>query len=210
MLKQITRVRAFTGLAILGFVCLAGQGAALGQFTQNRDMVKLDASSFPIEIGKGYRLFKVKCSGCHGLDISLKTNMSPERWTAEVKRMQAMASSRINDAQAKTITDFLIFDEANRKPPITQPASADGPETAPAGRALYYAQGCDACHSIGGKGGAGGPPMGDVGTRLSSDQLMQRMHDRRAGTVMPPLPTDTTDQQIRQLVDFLLTLKGKQ
>jgi mono/diheme cytochrome c family protein len=121
--------------------------------------------------------------------------------------MQAMPSSRFNDGEAKAIVDFVNYDEAHRKPSITPPASAEVPETASAGRKIYYAQGCDACHSIAGQGGP--MPMDDVGTRLSRDQMMQRMRGRRAGAVMPPLPSDTTDQQINQLVDFLVTLKGK-
>ena len=36
-----------------------------------------------------------------------------------------------------------------------------------------------------------------------------RMLSRRAGTVMPPLPPDMPTEQINQLVDYLMTLKGK-
>ena len=207
MLRRVASIRFVTLLSMLGFVWMSG--AASGQFTQNRDTVKVDSSGFPADVKLGFRLFKVKCNECHGLDLSLKTNMSSERWTAEVKRMRAMASSGIDDAQADAIVIFLNYDETHRKPSITPPASADVPEAVSAGRAIYYAQSCDACHSIGGKGGEGGPPMDDVGERLSRDRLMRRMQDRRAGAAMPPLPSDTTDQQITQLVEFLLTLKGK-
>jgi hypothetical protein len=51
--------------------------------------------------------------------------------------------------------------------------------------------------------------MDDVGATRSREQLIRRLQDRRAGAAMPPLPSDTTDQQINQIVDFLLTLKGK-
>jgi len=207
MLRKYAKIRFATSLSTLGFVWMSCAGPARGQFTQNRDAVKVDASGFPADVQKGFRLFKLKCNECHGLDVSLKTNMSPDRWTAEVKRMQAMPSSRFNDGEAKTIVDVLNYDEAHRKPSITPPASAGVPETVSAGRKIYYSQGCDACHSIAGQGGP--MPMDDVGMRLSRDQLMQRMRGRRAGAVMPPLPSDTTDQQINQLVDFLVTLKGK-
>ena len=207
MLRTYAKIRFTMSLSTLGFIWMNCAGPALGQFTQNRDTVKVDASGFPADVRKGFRLFKGKCNECHGLDVSLKTNMSPDRWTAEVKRMQAMPSSRFNDAEGKAIVDFLNYDEAHRKPSITPPADAGVPEAVSSGRKTYYAQGCDACHSIGGQGGP--MPMDDVGTRLSRDQMMQRMRDRRAGAVMPPLPSDTTDQQINQLVDFLVTLKGK-
>ena len=207
MLRKETKIRFLTILSATSFVCLSGAGDASAQYTQNRDTVKVDASGFPPGVLKGFRLFKEKCNECHGLDVSLKTNMSPDRWTAEVKRMQAMPSSRFNDGEARVIVDFLNYDEAHRKPSITPPASAEAPETVLAGRKTYYAQGCDGCHSIGGQGGP--MPLDEVGTRLSRDQLMQRMRDRRAGAVMPPLPSDITDQQISQLVDFLQTLKRK-
>lgn len=207
MLRNVGKHRFITSLSLVGFIWVGGTGTARGQFAQNRDTVKVDTSGFPADVQKGFRLFKVKCNECHGLDTSLKTNMSSDRWANAVKRMQAMASSRFNDADAKSILDFLNYDEAHRKPSITPPASADVPETVSAGRRLYYAQGCDGCHSITGQGGP--MPLDDVAKRLSRDQLMQRMRDRRAGAAMPPLPSDTTDQQINQLVDFLLTLKGK-
>jgi mono/diheme cytochrome c family protein len=47
-----------------------------------------------------------------------------------------------------------------------------------------------------------------VGNRVTRDQLVQRMQGRRAGTVMPALPSETTDEQINELVEYLLTLKG--
>lgn len=206
MLREKTKIRFLIIPSVIGLISFSA-GHASGQFAQNRDTVKVDASGLPAGVLKGFQLFKAKCNECHGLDVSLKTNMSPERWTAEVKRMQAMPSSRFNDGDAKAIVDFLSYDEAHRKPSITPPSTADPSEAVSAGRKTYYAQGCDACHSIAGKGGP--MPMDDVGTRLSRDQMMQRMRDRRAGAVMPPLPSDTTDQQINQLVDFLATLKAK-
>lgn len=207
MVKE-TISRFLTIMAVASFSWLGGARDASAQFTQNRDTVKVDASGFPPGVLRGFRLFREKCNECHGLDVSLKTNMSPDRWTAEVKRMQAMPSSRFNDKEAKAIVDFLNYDEGHRKPTMTPPSTAGVPEAVAAGRKIFYAQGCDGCHSIGGQGGP--MPLDDVGARLSRDQLMQRMRDRRAGAVMPPLPSDTSDQQINQLVDFLVTLKGKQ
>lgn len=207
-MNKNTAIRSFQRTAALGVVFASSAMFALGQFTQNSDTVKLKSSMYPANLQKGLRLFKVKCNGCHGLDLSLKRNMSPDRWVTEVKRMEAMPSSRFNDTEAQAIVDFLNYDEANRKPAIT-PASPSETDVVSAGRAIYYAQSCDACHSIGGKGGEGGPSMDDVGATRSRDQLVRRLQDRRAGAAMPPLPSDTTDQQINQIVEFLLTLKGK-
>jgi mono/diheme cytochrome c family protein len=108
-------------------------------------------------------------------------------------------------------TKLLILTtmEHHRKSLTKPPATAAPSASVEAGRTFYYSQGCDACHTIRGQGGEVGPPFNDVGKRRSRDQLVQRVQDRRAGAVTPPLPTDTSDQQINDLVDFLLTLKGK-
>jgi len=208
MLNRFGKFLLLAGLFTLGSVWIDGTGAN-GQFTQNRDTVRVDTSGYPADVQRSFRIFKVKCNQCHGLDTSLKPSMSADRWAAEVKRMQAMASSRISDDEAKAIQAFLNYDEAHRKSLTKPPASAAPSASVEAGRTSYYSQGCDACHTIKGQGGEAGPPLDDVGKRRSRDQLVQRMQDRRAGAVMPPLPTDTTDRQISDLVDFLLTLKGK-
>ncbi len=201
--------RTLAAASAAGILLASGATMAQGQYTQNGHTAKLNASTHPAEVQKGLHLFRTKCGACHSLDLSLKTNLPPDRWAAEVSRMQAMPSARFNDDQAKAIVEFLNYDVAHRKPPIAAPAAAGESDAVSAGRAFYYAQSCDACHAIGGKGGTGGPDLSDVGQRLSADQLLQRMRDRRAGAVMPPLPPETTGQQINQLVQFLLTLKGK-
>jgi len=76
------------------------------------------------------------------------------------------------------------------------------------GRQFYQARHCNLCHTIYGKGGSAAPDLSAVGSRVTREQLVQRMQGRRAGTVMPPLPSETTDEQINELVEYLLTLKG--
>ncbi len=195
-------VRLLGGLLLAAVVWLASMGTVQGQFTQNRDTIKIDSSDFPANIQKGYRLFRTKCNECHGLDTSLKPSMAPAQWTFEVKRMQAMASAQFNDAQAKAILDFLNYDESHRKAQLKSTASSEGADSASPGRQFYTAHSCDACHSI---------ALTDVGSRLSRDQLLKVIHGMKAGdpkSAMPPLPPDTTEQQIKDLVDFLTTLKG--
>jgi predicted CXXCH cytochrome family protein len=68
---------------------------------------------------------------------------------------------------------------------------------------------CAGCHKIGGQGGEGGGPLDDVGGRRTRAELMKRMMGRRAGTVMPTLPSDMSDEKINNLVDYLMTLKGE-
>ncbi|HEV2195006.1 MAG TPA: c-type cytochrome [Candidatus Acidoferrum sp.] len=201
-------------LAMLFFSAIFGLalvGTVHGQFTQNRDAIKVDASSFPIEIQKDYRLFRTKCNECHGLDKSLKLSLPPAQWTSEVKRMQAMASSQFNNKQAAAIAAFLNYYQEHRKA-SGKPAAASAVASSgsSAGRQFYEAQNCDTCHKIAGSGGAVGPDLTDVGNRLSREKLVQLMQSLKSGKndKMPPLPPETTEEQIRSLVDYLLTLKG--
>lgn len=202
--------RLACGLFLAALISVAQTELAQGQFTQNRDTIKVDSSGFPPQVQKGYRLFHTKCGECHGLDTSLKLTLSPAGWTSEVNRMQAMPSSQFNEEQAATITGFLNYYDGHRKSQgeATAEAAAPSDEVA-AGRAFYYAQSCDACHSIGGKGGSVGPALGDVGKRLSVERLTQVIQNVRSGkdTSMPQLPPDTTDARIHNLIEFLLTQK---
>jgi predicted CXXCH cytochrome family protein len=68
---------------------------------------------------------------------------------------------------------------------------------------------CAGCHSIGGQGGTVGGALDDVGARRTRAQLVERLRQRRAGTIMPPLPPDTPDEQINELADYMMTLTGK-
>jgi len=210
-MKKHHLLRLLSGLFFASIVGLAGIGTVQGQFTQNKDKIKIDASGYPSEIQKDYRVFRTKCNECHGLDTSLKPSLPPAQWTLEVKRMQSMASSQFNDKQAKAILDFLIYDESHRKSQLKLTASSATSHSSSPGRQFYAAQSCDTCHSIAGKGGSVGPSLTDVGARLSRDQLLMVIHGMKDGnpkSAMPPLPPDTTDQQINDLADFLATLKG--
>ena len=91
-------------------------GAVQEQYAENKDDVKIQTAAYPAAIQKGYRIFAVKCDQCHGLDESLKAGASSDQAVAEVKRMQAMPSSQINDVQAKAIVEFLNYNREHRKP----------------------------------------------------------------------------------------------
>lgn len=212
-MKRTWTSRFFGNAVLAGLLCASGAGLALGQFrpfTQNRDTIKIDTAGFPADVQRDYQVFRGKCNQCHGLDTSLKPSFSSAQWTFEVKKMQAMASSHFNDEQAKAILNFLNYDETHRKSLNKPAAGAAPPGTVSAGRQFYDAQGCEACHAIGGKGGSGGPDLTGVGNRSDRNRLTQLIEDLRSGKSdkMPPLPRDTTDDQVRSLVDYLLTLKG--
>jgi mono/diheme cytochrome c family protein len=199
------------GLLIAGLLCAFGAAPTFAQFrlfTQNREDIKIDTAGFPADIQKGYQVFRVKCNECHNLDTSLKPSMSSAQWAFEVKRMQNMPSSHFNDVEAKSILNFLNYDELHRKS-LNKPSATTSAGPVSAGRQFYDAQGCESCHAIGGNGGSSGPSLSDVGKRLSRDQISQTIQTIRTGksSSMPPLPADTSDQQIKDLIDFLATLK---
>ena len=209
-MKNSNLLRLLGSLSLAGLAWSVATRPAHGQFTQNRDTIKVDPTGYPADIQKDYRLFRAKCNECHGLDKSLKLSLAPAQWTSEVKRMQAMASSQFNDKQAAAIIAFLNYYETHRKASDKPVASASTSSASSAGRQFYEAQNCDTCHKIAGKGGEVGPDLTDVGSRLSRDRLVQLIQSLKSGQndKMPPLPPDTTDQQIRDLVDFLATLRG--
>lgn len=168
------------------------------QYDQNATPPKINISAYPPKIQQDYEKFNRKCSECHSTESSLKLSMSPAQWKYWVGQMAAMPSSNINDKDAKEILAFLNYDEAHRKAAAkatTAKAPAAGQGSVALGRQFYLAQNCDLCHSIGGKGGSIAPPLDNVGSAQTRQQLIMRMQGRRAGTIMPPLPNGTTDQQ---------------
>jgi Rrf2 family protein len=144
---------------------------------------------------------------CHTLDTSLKPSFSSAQWTAIVKQMQAMAGSHLNDKDVQSVLEFLNYDETHRKAALKSQVSSAASGSIAAGQEFYSAQGCDTCHSIAGKGGNMGPTLNGVGAKLSRDQIAQIVRNGKDNTSMPDLPSGTTDQQINDLVDFLLSLK---
>ena len=204
-------LRLLNSFALASFLSAFGTASAHSQyrvFTQNRDNIKIDASALPANVQSDYQVFRDKCNQCHGLDTSLKPSMSSAQWTFEVKRMQNMASSHFNDAEAKAILNFLNYDEAHRKSINKPTAPSPLSRVTSPGQQFYEAQGCDSCHAIGGNGGSAGPSLSGVGKRLSREQIAQTVQSIRAGksSSMPPLPAATTDQQVKDLIDYLVTL----
>jgi predicted CXXCH cytochrome family protein len=120
---------------------------------------------------------------------------------------QTCAGCHRAEAQAFMKTPHAPTGEALPTSP-TAPTPGMSP-SAEAGKKIFDDMVCAGCHTIGGQGGTVGPPLDNVGVRLTRADLMKRMLGRRAGTVMPPLPPDMPDQKISDLVDYLLTLKGK-
>ena len=80
-----------------------------------------------------------------------------------------------------------------------------------AGADLFSSQGCTACHKVNGQGGDIGPNLSNIGSRGLSDQwLTTQIRDPNShdpSTQMPAFKS-LTDQQIKNLVDFMQSLEG--
>jgi mono/diheme cytochrome c family protein len=214
-MKKEYLVRTLWSVVLVGLLWSTASPVAEGQYTQNRkDTIMVDPAGFPVDIHAGYELFRQKCSECHGLDVALRSSLSAPQWSSEVNRMRAMAGSQISDDQAVAIVNFLNYDEIHRKlmlKPVMVPqtgVTAAPVDSIEAGHRFFLAQGCDACHSIGGKGGAI-KSLDGVGARLSRQQLISRVKAPSAGSIMPALPANIPDAQVENLIAFLLSLKGR-
>ena len=98
--------------------------------------------------------------------------------------------------------------EAASAAPAQAPAADETPSVA-AGHKLYDKLKCAGCHKIGGQGGAVGPALGDVGARLSREELTNWVTKSKPGTVMPTVPAGTSKSDVDNLVDFMANLKGQ-
>jgi len=78
------------------------------------------------------------------------------------------------------------------------------------GARLFLNNRCKECHTIDGKGGAGGPNLTYVGGKRSRDYIVQQIKDpayHNADTAMPSFRDKLSDQEINDLADYLSGLK---
>jgi mono/diheme cytochrome c family protein len=84
-----------------------------------------------------------------------------------------------------------------------------------AGREIFFNNpvvACSRCHAWNGEGGGVGPDLGDVGSRLAREGILESILDPNAAiaeswsapsSAMPALRPFLTDEQLRDLVSFL-------
>ena len=73
------------------------------------------------------------------------------------------------------------------------------------GARLFYDKGCEFCHAISGYGGARGPELTLVATRMSPLEMVGRITN--GGPNMPAFASTLTPEEIQAIVAFLATRK---
>lgn len=92
-------------------------------------------------------------------------------------------------------------DYADKPLPQSIMSSVSGP--ALAGATLFHQKGCEYCHNIDNYGGIRGPNLGDVGDRLTAEELTIRISE--GSTNMPAFGSELSAEQLSDLVAFLQT-----
>jgi ubiquinol-cytochrome c reductase cytochrome b subunit len=83
------------------------------------------------------------------------------------------------------------------------PASVVGTTTGPvaAGATVFYAKGCEFCHTVSGYGGIRGPDLTGAGDRMTADQIQTRI---LSGAInMPSYNGNMTPEEMSELTAFL-------
>jgi cytochrome c553 len=89
------------------------------------------------------------------------------------------------------------------------PAVFAGCETHSRGKQIFQREKCVDCHTIKGTGGAVGPNLTYVGNKRSREYIIQQIKDPKShnnNTAMPSFK-DLSDQDLKDLVDYLASLK---
>ena len=78
------------------------------------------------------------------------------------------------------------------------------------GAEVFRREKCMDCHTLNGKGGAVGPNLTYVGSKRSRDYIIQQIQDPKShnpNTEMPSFRDRLSDQELRDLADYLSRLK---
>ncbi len=193
-------------------------------------MKRLDkrAPEITAEVDEGKKLWhKYDCIGCHTIlgngsyfapDLTKVTVNKPEGYLEKflvnpkkVKSTAAMPALGITPDEAKKLVAFLDWVskvDTNGWPPKPVLATFRMPQTP--GVTVYQKYGCSSCHMISGVGGTSGPDLTKVASRRPDPEWHKR-HLREPSALVPdsamPAYPQISDEELNQLVDYLLTLK---
>ncbi len=171
------------------------------------------------------RLAKLNRGDDDAIDLLLDA-VKHDVWQAQQAAITALKGNKqaLASIDKESITDATMLDYAestNTVEALGNPLDGEwilegGDEQK--GRTLVYehtnAQ-CMRCHKIGHYGGIAGPKLDGVASRLSDRELLESMIDPNAivaegygeYSAMPPMSSKLTNQELRDMVSYLKTLK---
>lgn len=166
----------------------------------------------------------LKCLTCHSIrgrggkfapDLSFEGSAVERGWLKQFLKapdlirplLEQMPVFHLTDEEATTLADFISMTLTDPRIPDTGP-SADRALMAK-GRALYERSGCRSCHQMDESGGAVGPNLTEVGTRLTAGYLLARTQDARMfrPAIVEP-HYGFTEEEATALAAFFTTLGG--
>jgi nitric oxide reductase subunit C len=230
MLSRSQAKAFFLGGTILA--CGTFGALTVHSFTQIPALTNSDAIDARVERGK-HLWDQSNCMGCHtllgeggyyapeltrvyerrGPDFIRAMLKDPEAMYPGQRRMQKYD---LSDEDINALIAFFKWiggmDLQGFPPkPLLFPMAVAGADSVveQVDRPKIFNQMCIACHALSGQGGAIGPALDGIGSRMSMDQIevwLDNPTKVRPGTKMPDLPL--TEEHIRELAAYLSTLKG--
>ncbi|RJQ43296.1 MAG: cytochrome c [Nitrospiraceae bacterium] len=172
---------------------------------------------------------KYDCIGCHTIlgngsyfapDMTKATERKPKGYLKKflidpraINPGTAMPSFGMSEQEADDLIAFLDWTskvDTNGWPPKPILAAAAGTRTASMGQMLFQKHDCSACHQIQGIGGTAGPDLTYIGNERPDVEWHIR-HLKAPDAVVPdsamPGFNDLSEEELRQLAEYLITLK---
>ena len=114
-----------------------------------------------------------------------------------------------------TLASLVLIGSASLSPASAdkqkKPAAAPSKAAVDAGKKVYMANGCAACHKIKDQGGATGPDLTKIGKTWKPDKLalvVREPKKLKKDALMTPYPPDKiSDKELKSLVAYLSSLK---
>ncbi|HUI67625.1 MAG TPA: c-type cytochrome [Nitrospirota bacterium] len=211
------------GTAISALIFLALTYDSLMKMPQRTQEEKLDAR---VAAGK-WVWQKYNCNDCHTIlgiggyyapDVTKVMSYRDADWTTRFLKdpqevwpaARKMPNLHLKDQEIADVVAFLTWVngiDTNNWPPKPMVAAAET-GTKP-GEAIYKAQGCSACHRIGGVGGTIGPDLSGVGRRRDKNWILQQLTDPKSHDPKSVMPSFArlAERDREYLAEYLVSLK---
>lgn len=168
-------------------------------------------------------LNEIRCLTCHRMkgigghfapDLSRAGSKLKDTWELDFLQrpnpvrplLKQMPKFNLSEEEAKLAVEFietvLVSDE------ITPLDIKIDESLVEKGKELFYAKGCNTCHTVGNKGGIVGPNLNQAGTRLETGYIMFHIMDPQKanpGAVEPNF--GLTEVEATSITHFLMTLQ---